>query len=573
MLPNPDRMRTIRRFFIREFWILGLLITSLLISCYLISAKKYFWNDELFSWYFIADHSFSHMLAAFGDRLNQTPILYFASGWVWARIFGASELSLRLFTSLGFCLAAVVSWLTLRRSYRFWPATIGVLTVFCTSKLILSQNAEARMYGLFVAVCSLGLFLYDQLSRQLIVSRSVLFCNLVVQAAIVHTHLFGLFYGPAILLALILNDRLQWGWAALQKRIRIYASFFIGWLSLVFYIPAYLIQTEAGKPHSWIPQPTIRDLTDFFAFHNPFLRLTIPLAILLIAGLQVFIVGTLAASTDQAWINPNSQSTPKFSLLILACTFLFVPVFTWCVSLSIRPIMFDRYLMPTLFSWVILVAEMADRLIFNIGSISSNNFHHSFRWFPRLSYILFPLILVTYLVFQPIIYGAYFPAGQAPDLEDNTYGHYNLPIVIQSSDWFLERRFYSLQKERYFFILDRELAEQEASGLFGLQEYKHMEAWNRRYPAHFAGHVLTSQDFLQQYPSFLVITRSDYRSKCSYKVTGANVAIDWNTIHCPQWVAQRLLNNPNYQVKSLGPIGGGYQTVLLVNSTQSLSRI
>src|SRR5215469_4621285 len=83
-----------------EFAIPALAVVSLIVSCIIISAKAYFWLDELFSYYLLADHSFRHMMVAFGDKFTNVPPLYFMLGWLWARAFGVTELSLRLFSSL-----------------------------------------------------------------------------------------------------------------------------------------------------------------------------------------------------------------------------------------------------------------------------------------------------------------------------------------------------------------------------------------------------------------------------------------------------------------------------------------
>src|SRR6266513_4889140 len=149
-----------------EYVVPVLAALSLLVSCVLISDKKYFWNDELLSYYLLSDHSFRHMLVAFHDKINSAPPLYFILGWVWANIFGASELSLRLLSCLGICAGLLLMWVTLRRTFGFFPTAIGVLSVFCSLKIVLEQNVEARMYGLFVGLCALGFFLSDSAARK-----------------------------------------------------------------------------------------------------------------------------------------------------------------------------------------------------------------------------------------------------------------------------------------------------------------------------------------------------------------------------------------------------------------------
>jgi uncharacterized membrane protein len=105
-----------------DYAIPAIAVASLIASCIIVSSKKYFWIDELETYLLVGDHSFRHMMIAFGDKFTNVPPLYFVLGWLWARAFGVTELSLRLFSSLGMCVAFVVTWITLRRNYRFLPS-------------------------------------------------------------------------------------------------------------------------------------------------------------------------------------------------------------------------------------------------------------------------------------------------------------------------------------------------------------------------------------------------------------------------------------------------------------------
>src|SRR5206468_1347017 len=174
----------------------------------------------------------------------------------WARAFGATELSLRLFTALGMSVACFVTWITLRRNYRFWPTVIGTLGAFCVADVVLSQNAEARMYGLFLAVCSLGVLEFDVINRKQYCSTATLLVNALIHAAIVQTHLFGILYSGAILSAFIIRDRFF-----NVFRPRVYFSVVLGWLSLIPYIPTFLNQSDGGNPRTWIPVPDLDKLT------------------------------------------------------------------------------------------------------------------------------------------------------------------------------------------------------------------------------------------------------------------------------------------------------------------------
>ena len=68
-------------------WVVPVLaVVSLTLSCVWVSEKKYFWNDELYSLYFLSDPTFSGMLSAFHDKINNTPFLYFLLGWGWDKV-------------------------------------------------------------------------------------------------------------------------------------------------------------------------------------------------------------------------------------------------------------------------------------------------------------------------------------------------------------------------------------------------------------------------------------------------------------------------------------------------------
>ena len=238
-----------------EYIVPTLAIGSLVLSCIILSSKKYFWNDELHSYYLLGDNSFRHMMLAFSDKFTNVPPLYFVLGWLWARAFGAAELSLRLFSSVGMSIACLTTWITLRRNFQFWPAAIGTLGIFCTSDLILRQNAEARMYGLFLAIWAFAVLQFDVINKRQHCQTRALVLNALIHAALVQTHLFGILYSGVILCAFIIRDR-----NLKVCRLSVYSSIVLSWLSLILYIPTFLNQADAGNPRAWLPTPKLTHL-------------------------------------------------------------------------------------------------------------------------------------------------------------------------------------------------------------------------------------------------------------------------------------------------------------------------
>jgi hypothetical protein len=547
---------------IRPEYIFPLLAAaSLSISCILISNKKYFWNDELYSYYLLADQSFVHMLIAFHDRINNTPFLYFLTGWIWAKIFGSTELSLRLFSSLGFCVALTVTWIVLRRTYDFASTTIGVLLVFCTSELVLSQNVEARMYGLFLAFSALGVYQYDLLNRDLhnanlkSIKRKT-WLNTIIHTAIIHTHLLGIFYSGAILLAQLFRDKYF-----KVFRSKIYFSIILSWISLFFYLPSFLNQASVGYPRSWIPTPTRQDLFTFLNAPSPsFLGLTTLTLIILLVGLKVLISHhRTKVGSSPIQLNLEKQNS-EFSLLIVAYSFLTVPILVWFLSKIIKPIFIDRYMMPTILSWAILFVFLFSRTIFlnHVDHPQPEKFGFCSKVFNGNVFAL--LISATFLLY-PFRYAADFPGQQRPGLNDGKYGYSDLPIVTQFSHDFTQRFHYSPQHSRYFFILDWEAALDEGSGLFTPQEYKHLDALKHNYPQYFSNHIVQSQEFLQANNHFLVLDSPYYDAKCGLQRT-------WENISCPQWLEKRILSNSNFRIKSLG-LADSERILLLVENVSN----
>lgn len=545
-----------------EYIVPALGTVSLVVSCIVFSAKKYFVNDELLSYYLLSDKSFFHMLSAFHDKINTSPPLYFLLGWIWARTFGASELSLRLFSCLGMSTALWLLWVTLRRTYGFWPTSIGVLSVFCTSGIVLWQNAEARMYGLFIAFCALGFLLYDTACREPRFSRRLLIVTACTHAAIVNTHLFGLLYSGALLLALILRDR-----CFKAVRIQLYLSIVLGWFSLIPYIPSFLNQSAAASLRTWLPKPILGDLAQFMTLSSPSLVSSdslqtlvnlFALVLLVIASGAQFL---LWRAEDGEGYDSGEGGQPRpgseVALLMVAYAFLAVPVFIWVFSQGPKPIFCDRYMLPTVLSWSILLAYVASRLLCQpLPRIKEGKpLSYRFRLAAVRSIFLLPLIV---LLIQPVVWAIGARQQSIPGLYDDKVRYNDLPIVVQHSHVFLRRLHYSPARNRYFFILDWDASVNEASGLFGPQEFKNLEAIARNYPD-LQKHIVSSEEFLRIHDRFLVLGSLESNTKvCSCDIKGG-VRTKWEDLSCPQWLRLKVLADPHYRVQALG------KGMLLVN--------
>jgi len=502
-----------------EYLIPVFAVTSLLISCVIVSSKKFFWNDELLSFYLLNDRSLPHMLVAWSDKFNQAPPFYFIIGWLWDKVFGSTELSLRLFSSLSIGLAFIVIWSVLRRTYDFWATSIGTLSVFCLSELVLYHNAELRMYGLFTVVCALGLFQFDTLNREQKYSWRFLAINSLIHSAIVLTHLYGVFYSAAILVSFILRDT----YFNIFRR-NVYLSVLAGWAILIPLIP--LIINQSNNSAKWFSRFSLSQTINLL---TPFSRLSSFILSLLIISAFLHIANSINERTSE--IPPSSQAKPtsEISLLIFAASFISVPIGAWIITATLKPILNDRYIIPTItLSWPILLSYLICRVV--PAPTNSRKFDNLTQRIIVLSSNFRAItlsVLTVFLLAHPISYAKknadYL---QRPGGNDASYGYIELPIAMEAGHDFLPRFYYSSKPSRYFHILDWETAVNNIGSAYATGDYVHLQALSKNYP--FIQSV-QSRDFLRKYDRFLVLNEQDQK-----------------------WFEVRVANNPDYQTKQLG---------------------
>lgn len=546
------------------------LFVSMLASCIIISAKKFYWFDELFSYYLIADPSLKGMFSAFGDSINNTPIVYFVLGWLWSQIFGSGELSLRLLSSATMLVAAGLTWILLRRNYSAWATNFAVVCVFTLSVMILRQNAEARMYGLFLAIAALILLQFDHIYRQQRCSTLAALGIACSHALLLHTHLFGIFYSATIIAAGLLVDHTR-----RRSQPWLYFAYAAAWLSLLTYIPVFLVQADAGYPRTWIPIPSLGDLAWFYTAQLSF-------AWQLLLLLTAIYLWRLWTSRHESRMKLSLAPAALFQLWAarptqaLAACLLVLPLGIWLLSLIVKPIFIDRYMIPTLLSISIFLAHIVDALEVPsrqaalVGGQPSRVGRTIGRFYG--SAVSRSAFLTVCLVF-PIAYALQHQPLHLQHAADHDFGHTELPIVIQEANTFLQNIHYDPDNERYVHLLDWPSAVAAESGTFPPQEYKHMQALLRQYPERFEGQIVESDAFLNKQERFIVIDYSNYDYAClgpnAWYSFRRNINRWRESLQCPRLLEERILADPRYQVTELGFIPRaqaywGAFTVLLI---------
>src|ERR1035437_1001157 len=337
---HTGRMKLLQRF----EWLLPAGAGLCLLSCTLIvSPHRPMWLDEVYTYYAVAHDSFGAFLRSYATNVNATPPLYFVVSWAVLTVMPLSALSLRICSSLACGVAVFFIWATLRRHTGFFVASAATLTDCLTSDLFLTHNAEARFYGLYLALVAWETYNYDRICADVPPSSGRLFSNgLSHGLALSCTHVAG-FYSFAILLSLLIRD-----WALRAWRPKVYLSVLAGWLPVLFYAP--MIWSQRGAT-SWMPRP------GRIAIFSPFnLGLHAYFVLCAFAGLVAvaFLRKHYNASLSDAALGNHAETKEWLHLVILAFTFLAVPYCLLLVSWAGLPLLLDRYALPSLIGVALL---------------------------------------------------------------------------------------------------------------------------------------------------------------------------------------------------------------------------
>jgi hypothetical protein len=506
-------------------------VASLIVSCFIWSARKQAWMDEIFTWKEASDRSLWHLYWAIQHGADGGQPLFYTTAWLWVKTFGASVLSLRLYSCAAMCAALLVTCRCIRRVYGLWATAFGVLWMWGSAGLLLDQNAEGRFYGLYMLAVAVVVDVYLRLTARATPTRLLLLYSLLAQAALVLTHVLGLFYSGIILLALVLFDTLDG-----RFRIKVYLFHAAGWLALVVWAPAIRASMAAGKPHGWIPVPSLSRFFDAYTFWDflPWLSLVqrhvpeflfqicrqgVRLAILLPIAILLFL-------TVRKLLRANRLSpTQEDALLLAGFALLSMPIVLFVVSHLLTPVFVARYLLPSGIGVSIILAAFASRL--------SSYVPDWLKPAQRLVSMLVVLFLVTCPVSSALLRG---PAADNPrflDVErlDGMVSPDAAVVVGWQQDFAKIMRYSRKPENHYYFLLDWPAALAGPSAY--VLDYHLLHAYQDA--GYYSPRIQDSHAFLCSHVDFVVLD--------------AHVLVPLDQE--PTWFDFAIRNNPEFEWKNI----------------------
>ncbi len=156
-----------------------------------------------------------------------------------------------------------------------------------------------------------------------------------------------------------------------------------------------------------------------------------------------------------------------------------------------NPLFLARYVIGVSIGWAIILAQLATFFMKPFGS--------STRWGATVLLSGVVVFCWSALITEP---GPDYRALTGES--DGAFGHADLPIVCLRSHDFLPREHYSPQADRYYYLLDWQVAVDPQNSRHATVEFKILDALRRNYAELFHQHIVLSEEFLRMHPTFLV---------------------------------------------------------------------
>ena len=483
-------------------WLLLLLVAALQLTiCLVRSHGRLFWSDELAGSKVLGDPSFQHMLAGWRAGADSGGLTHYLFGRAWIDAFGLSELKLRLYSATGTFLAVVFIWIAGRKYYGKLAMAFAVSLVFFTTPSLLWQLVNGRFYGTLMAAAGLATLAYFRATEPESSKSSNIVRFALSNALLCGSHILGMAYSAAILLAIFAFDRVRRQW-----RPSLYLAGLSGWIVLPFSYRAIVSTTSLASTAFWTKKPTFADLV-FGAF--AFGKIVGLLAVVLLLYLVVLKLRKPASPT------PNLAAANRLAVYLYAGSLFLVEVVIFAKSRTHGISIFsERYLLPLTLGVVLIMADLFTRA-----------FPAPLKRTTTVALAAAMIVLcAAFGLSRRPYYELYPTTGLAQRIAERLPPEKNVVVTAVPLFLFLTR--YE-PTHHYIYLLDWDfdLAPGRVNGDHSGERL--MENFKRA--GYDSGSILSCDEILARYPSFTVLVFGDRT----------------------EWVQERLVN-PSYEIANLG---------------------
>ena len=469
------------------------LVCALLLVGYLRSRNCMFWGDELMGYETVTQPTLTKLLLFWHHGIDSSGIWFFVFGRPWIDLFGATEVTLRMFSAAAVAGSAAVLWLAARRKYTLLPVAASIGMTYAFLKPLRWQLANGRSYGMLMLAVAIVSYLQlrGEDAEQDRPTPLFLLATFCAYTLLCGTHILGIMYVLSML-------GMQCAIDLSRRRFRplLYISALLS-LWVTFISLANLHATLAnGKPSFWTIRPSLHDL---FSIQG-------------LIGRELWITTVLPLAVVFFSLRARQSRKPIYIVIV---SFGIVDVAMFLISRFTTSIYVDRYMLPLTIALIYAMCELLTQLR-----------EADLRW-PRLRawvpviYIACALASLFWKRLQPRLYPVpNYTAQLVPLLTPD------LPIIDTDVDTFLSLEFYQHAKTagRLQFPVDWEVALDPAT-TGGVSGFHEMDNWRD----------------VGLYPSDIVSTATALAGKRDFLVLASPNSL--------VWLNRRVLSNPNYEAK------------------------
>ncbi len=333
----------------RGFLLFGAFSIVYWIITYVLAVRKLMWNDELYTYYIARLPTMADVWAALMAGGEQNPPFFYVLTRASFAVFGVNNFALRLPEMFGFWLmSACLFFFVARRTSSFYALAAAIFPLVTDAYY---YAHEARPYGLVLGFGALALLCWQSTTVNRFRPLSTVCLGLSLAAAL-SSH----YYGILIIFPLAAGEMVR---TLTRRRVDapVWAAFGLAVTPLVWHLPL-ISQAKAYSGAFWAPPRWIY-IPDFYS--HLLTPAVLPLAAML------FLVAIHAMLIDDNARAPNQASpfSPPVHEIAAACGFILIPFVCVILAKVATGAFTDRYAMPAVIGFGVLVAFIAAKIFDN----------------------------------------------------------------------------------------------------------------------------------------------------------------------------------------------------------------
>jgi len=372
----------------------------------LIFFVQSFWRDEAFT-YALAKENLLNIFLFTAKDFN--PPLYYLIIHFWIKVFGPSEISLRLFSLICYWGLVYTGFLFLSNIFKFsTKKSFFYLIFFILNPLFIYYAFEARMYTFFALLSSLSFYFFIQ-------KKYIIYIGVTIAG--LYTHYFMIFVVLGQLFFFYLTNKKKC--IKQLKPFIIIALSFVPWLIFLFLNRHFLIQSF------WVEKP------DFFYFLKTLGKIytgyesnIYPTKIkTLFSLINILIILILLTGLRNLTVFKKKVKNQTFLLMFIWG--VITPLFIGLISFA-KSIYLPRYLIFSTFGLLLLLIAILEKL-------------------PKKTKIFFILLLFLLTIVynkQQIKYRTKFDSRKVIGEIKKIAKEYDLLYVINDLDFFTAKYYF-----------------------------------------------------------------------------------------------------------------------------------